>query len=56
MRATRRKRQWPARRVPVQALLRVELVEQWEEVVLVGAATVQEDERARRLPRGRTLP
>src|SRR6476646_7035302 len=56
VRTARRQRQRPTRRVPVQAALRVELVEKRKEVVLVGAATVQQDERARRLPGCRTLP
>jgi hypothetical protein len=38
----------------VQAPLRVERVEQREEVVLVGAAPVEEDERAVRVSLGRT--
>ena len=40
----------------MQATLRVELVEEREEVVLVGAAAVEQDERAHRLPGGRALP
>jgi len=49
----RRQRERPARSHAVQATLRVERVEQREEVVLVGAAPVEEDERAVRVPRGR---
>jgi hypothetical protein len=37
----------------VQAPFRVERVEQREEVVLVGSAPVEEDERAVRVSRGR---
>ncbi len=37
--------------MPEQALLRVERVQQREEVVLVGASAVQENERACRLAR-----
>jgi hypothetical protein len=37
----------------VQPALRIERVEEREEVVLVGPAPVEEDERAVRLARGR---
>jgi len=40
----------------VQPPLGIELVEQRKEVVLVGPAAVQEDERTRRLAGGRPLP
>ena len=42
----------PARREADEPVLGVEHVEQRREVVLVGAATVQEDQRALRLARG----
>jgi hypothetical protein len=46
VRAARRQRERPARRDAYEAPLRVERVEQRKEIVLVGAATVEEDERA----------
>ena len=56
MRAARRQRQRAARRVPVQATVGIERIEEREQVVLVGAAAVEQDERALRLLGGRTLP
>ena len=53
MPAARRQRERPARSDAVQAPLRVERIEEREEVVLVGPAPVEEDERAVRLARGR---
>ena len=47
-----RKREGPAGRYPQEAAIRVQDVEQREEVVLVRAATVEEDERAGGIPRG----
>jgi hypothetical protein len=44
--ATRRQGQRPAQRRPEQPLLGIEHVEQGVEIVLVGAATVKEDQRA----------
>jgi len=44
--AARRKNERPARRDPEQAPLGIERVEQWDEVVLVRAAAMEEDERA----------
>jgi len=44
--AARRQRERPARRDAREAPLRIEGVEQRKEVVLVGAASVEEDERA----------
>ena len=55
VRAARRQGQRPARRVAVQPPLRVERVEQREQVVLVGAAAVEEDERALGLAGRRAL-
>ena len=55
VRAAGRQRERRARRVAVQALPRIERVEQREEVVLVGAAAVQEDESALRLADRRAL-
>ena len=49
VRTARRQRERAARRDPEQAALRVEHVQQRDEVVLVGAAAVEEDERALRL-------
>jgi hypothetical protein len=46
VRTARWQRQRPARRDPEETLLRVEQVEQREEVVLVGAPPVQEHQRA----------
>jgi hypothetical protein len=54
VRPARRKRQRTARRCPEEAPVGVEDVEQREEVVLVGAAAVQEDQRALWLGAGRT--
>ena len=51
--AARRKVERPARRDPEQASLGVEVVEQRMEVVLVRAPSVEEDEEALRLARGR---
>ena len=55
MRTARRQRERAARAVSVEAALRVEDVEQREEIVLVGAAAVEEDERAGGLAVGRPL-
>ena len=60
VRAARRQRQRAARAVAVKPALRVEHVEQREEIVLVGAAPVEEHERAlglaeRPAARGRSL-
>ena len=55
MPASRRQRQRPTGGEPAQAALGVERVEKGIEVVLVGAAAVEEDERSRRLARGRPL-
>jgi hypothetical protein len=49
VRAARRERERPARRDSEQPALRVEDVEEVEEVELVGAAAVEEDEQALRL-------
>ena len=46
MRAPGRERERPARDEAQQPLLRIEQVEERDEVELVGAAAVQEDERA----------
>ncbi len=51
VRAARRQRERAARAVAVQAALRIERVEEREEVVLVGAAPVEEHERAGRVAR-----
>ena len=56
MGAAGRQRQRAARDEAEQALLRVEQVEERNEVELVGAAPVQEDERAGGLARGRPRP
>ncbi len=53
VRATGRKGEWPARRRPDQPSLGVEGGEEREEIELVGAAAVEEDERALRVARGR---
>jgi hypothetical protein len=50
VRAARRQGERAARRDPEQATLRVECVEQRDEVMLVGAAAVEEDEGALGLP------
>src|SRR5207248_161700 len=55
VRAARRQRERRPRRVAGEATLGVERVEEREEVVLVGAAAVEEDERSLRLPRGGAL-
>ena len=55
MRAARRQREGPARCVAVQAAFGVEHVEQREEIVFVGAAAVEEHERALRIPGGGPL-
>ena len=52
VRASRRQRERPARRHADEASLRVERVEQREEVVLVGAASVEEDQCPVRLSLG----
>ena len=55
VRAAGRQCERRARRVAVQALPRIERVEQREEIVLVGAAAVQQDESALRLADRRAL-
>ena len=55
MRSAGRQRERPARRHAQQAALRIERVEQRVQVVLVGAASVQQHERARRLAGRRAL-
>ena len=55
MSAAGRKRERSSRRHAVQVPLWVEGVEERVEVVLVRAATVEEDERSLRLARRRTL-
>ena len=50
MAAAGRQRERRAGREPDQPALRVEHVEQGVQVVLVGAAAVQQDQRALRLP------
>ena len=55
VRAARRQRQRPARAVSVQPPLGIEHVEQRKEIVLVGAAAVEEHERAGRLAGGGAL-
>ncbi len=55
VRAARRQRQRAARAVPVQPPLGIQHVEQRKEIVLVGAAAVEEHERAGRLALGGTL-
>ena len=55
VRAARRQRPRPAWRHAQQPAFRVELVEEREEVVLVGAAAVEQDEGARRIAGGRPL-
>src|SRR5205085_1319805 len=55
VRAARRQRERAARRVAVQPPFGIERVEQREEIVLVGAAPVQQDECALRLTRGGAL-
>ena len=55
VRASGRQRERPARRDAEQPPLGVERVEERVEVVLVGAAAVQEDERSLRLARSRPL-
>ena len=49
-----RERERAARAVPVEAALRVERVEQRQQVVLVGAAAVVEDEQPLRISAGRS--
>ncbi len=51
MRSSWRKRERAARRDPEQAPLGIQRVEEREEVALVGAAPVEEDERPLRLGR-----
>ena len=51
VRASGRKRERPARREPEQTPLGIERVEEREEVALVGAAAVEENERPLRLAR-----
>jgi hypothetical protein len=53
VRAARRQRERPARRDAEQPPLRIEDVEEREQVELVGAAAVEEDEQALRLAGGR---
>ena len=55
VRAARRQRQRPTGAVPVQPPPGVEHVEQRKEIVLVGAAAVEEDERTGRIARGGAL-
>jgi hypothetical protein len=55
VRTAGRERQRPPRRIAVQAALRIERVEQRKEILLVGTAAVEQDERARRLYGGGTL-
>ena len=55
VRAAGRQRERPARAVAVQPALRVERVEEPEEVVLARAAAVDEDERALGFARGGPL-
>jgi hypothetical protein len=55
VRAAGGQRERGARRVAVQASLGIEGVDQREEIVLVGAAAVEEDERACRRSNGRTF-
>ena len=53
--AARRQRQRASRRDPEQTPLRVERVEKGVEIVLIGAAAVEEDERTLRLARRRPV-
>ena len=55
VRPARRQRERPARAVAVQPPRRVEHVEERKEIVLVGAAPVEEDERTGRLAGSGTL-
>ncbi len=55
MGAPGRQREGAARGEAEQAPLGVQRVQQWEEVVLIRAAAVEEDERAFGLPGSRAL-
>jgi hypothetical protein len=49
MRSTRRQRQRPPRTSAYEALLGIQLVEEWEQIVLVCSAPMEQNEPASRL-------